>query len=116
MCLGNTNLKKSKPEGGDYMPNQLNHPHTKLRHQSGKPSCWQHAALLFLSLYLLAPGTYAQAPVKLDIPAQPLGAALESLARSAGLQLVYPPELVGQRRSAGLHGECCWRVPDWNSR
>ncbi len=87
------------------MPNQLNHPHTKLRHQSGKPSCRQQAALLFLSLYLLAPGTYAQAPVTLDIPAQPLGAALESLARSAGLQLVYPPELVGQRRSAGLHGE-----------
>src|SRR4051812_7600178 len=52
---------------------------------------------------LLAP-VLAGAAV-LDIPAQPLGASLESLSRQLGMQILFDPRLVGLHDAPALKGE-----------
>ena len=42
---------------------------------------------------------------RFDIPAQPLSAALKAFANQAGLQILFPPELVEGRRSSQVQGE-----------
>jgi iron complex outermembrane recepter protein len=41
----------------------------------------------------------------ISIPAQPLGAALEALAKERDLQVIYHSEVVGERRTSGIVGD-----------
>ncbi len=46
----------------------------------------------------------ANAPVAINIAAQPLGPALNELARQAGLQLFFPPALVAGKTAPAVSG------------
>jgi len=61
----------------------------------------RHARALGLALCVQI--AWAQ-PADFDIPAQPLAASLATLARQAGLQLAYAPELVGQQQGRPVKG------------
>ncbi|MCD5987228.1 TonB-dependent siderophore receptor [Pseudomonas sp. CDFA 553] len=57
-----------------------------------------------LGLALTATNAIA-APVRIDIPAQPLGSALISLGTQSDLQIVFNPDQLQNLRSPELHGE-----------
>jgi len=61
------------------------------------------ATALILAFHAAA--ALAGPTAKIDIPAQPLSAALRALAAQAGVQLVFTPETVGAANSAALKGE-----------
>lgn len=67
-----------------------------------------HLAMLIssaaLGLALTATNAIA-APVRIDIPAQPLGSALISLGTQSDLQIVFNPDQLQNLRSPELHGE-----------
>lgn len=53
----------------------------------------------------LAATSAMAAPVRIDIPAQPLGAALTRLGAQSDLQILFDPSQLHSLRSAELHGE-----------
>ena len=61
------------------------------------------AAMLAMASYSVAQAQ-ALPPVKLAITAQPLGQALNELARQAGLQLLFPPDLVAGKTAPAVSG------------
>jgi len=65
------------------------------------------AALLCLSAAGLSFGADAEAAIRktIDIPAQGLGPALNTLARERNLQVVYRSEIVGSLRTQGVSGD-----------
>lgn len=64
------------------------------------------AMAMVLASYAATPPAHAQAtaPVSITLPAQPLGAALNELARQAKLQLMVNPDLVAGKRAPALSG------------
>lgn len=64
------------------------------------------AALMAIGLNgpLFAQATAPGNPVNLSIAAQPLGTALNELARQAGLQLLFPPALVAGKTAPAVSG------------
>ncbi len=71
------------------------HPRTERRPWLG----WLCAAALF------CPHTGHAQGIRFDVPPQSLGTALDSLAKEAGLQILYPPEAVEGLRTRGVQGE-----------
>jgi hypothetical protein len=66
------------------------------------------AAVLIVGLALgLAPcaARAAEAPRHFDIPAEPLGAALDEFARQADVTLLFSSALVARSRTGGVHGD-----------
>ena len=47
----------------------------------------------------------AEAPRHFDIPAEPLGAALDDFARQANVTLLFSSALVAQARTGGVRGQ-----------
>jgi outer membrane cobalamin receptor len=69
---------------------------------------WPAAVLLLGTLVLgLAPSgaQAADTPRHFDIPAEPLGAALDEFARQANVTLLFSSTLVAQGHTGGVHGE-----------
>ena len=69
---------------------------------------WTAAVLLLgmLVLGLASPAVRAaDVPRHFDIPAEPLGAALDEFAREANVTLLFSSPLVAQARTGGVHGE-----------
>lgn len=69
---------------------------------------WPAAVLLLATLVLgLAPSgaRAADAARHFDIPAEPLGAALDEFARQANVTLLFSSTLVAHSQTAGVHGE-----------
>lgn len=63
------------------------------------------AAALASGLTVIQPAVaQSAAPVPIDLPAQPLGQALNAFARQAGVQLLVAPELVAGRRAPAVSG------------
>lgn len=63
-------------------------------------------AFIIFTLMLLSNIVYAnELRQQLDIPAQALSSALDSLARQTKLQMLYDRQVVVDKRSAALHGE-----------
>jgi hypothetical protein len=72
------------------------------------PRGWPAAVLLMglLALGLAASGARAAAaPRHFDIPAQPLGAALDEFARQADVTLLFSSSLVARARTTGVRGD-----------
>ena len=65
------------------------------------------AAMLALGSIPLAQAQTAPT-VTLAIAAQPLGQALNELARQANLQLLFAPELVAGKTAPAVSGTTCW--------
>jgi hypothetical protein len=69
---------------------------------------WPAAVLVLctLALGLASPGARAaDVQRQFNIPAQPLGAALDEFARQADVTLLFSSSLVRRARTAGVHGE-----------
>src|SRR6185437_8645560 len=69
---------------------------------------WPAAALLLGTLLLgLGPSAAraADVPRHFDIPAEPLGVALDEFARQANVTLLSSSTLVAHEQTAGVHGE-----------
>lgn len=64
-------------------------------------------AVACLSVATAAAGANAEAAIRrpMNIPEQPLDAALQSLAKQRDLQMIYPYEVVGTLRTHGVTGE-----------
>jgi TonB dependent receptor/TonB-dependent Receptor Plug Domain len=75
---------------------------------SSVPRGWP-AAVLVLGALVPGIGTFparaAEAPRHFDIPAEPLGAALNEFARQANVTLLFSSTLVAQARTGGVRGE-----------
>ncbi len=74
------------------------------------PRGWPAVVLVLctLALGLACPGAGARAAGlrrQFDIPAQPLGAALDEFARQADVTLLFSSSLVSHGRTEGVHGE-----------
>lgn len=50
-------------------------------------------------------GSAASAPIAINIPAQPLGQALNELARQANLQMTFPAEVVAGKQAPAVSGQ-----------
>src|SRR6185437_7220067 len=70
---------------------------------------WHAAAVLLLctlAIGLACPGARAADVERhFDIPAQPLGTALDEFARQADVTLLFSSSLIGRARTAGVQGE-----------
>src|SRR5512146_348630 len=70
---------------------------------------WPAAVLLLLGTLVLgiaAPAAWAAgAPRQFDIPAEPLGPALDEFARQADVTLLFSSTLVAHARTGGVHGD-----------
>src|SRR6185312_14614088 len=70
---------------------------------------WPAAVLLLVGTLVLGLASpwarAADVPRRFDIPAEPLGAALDEFARQADVTLLFSSTLVAQARTAGVHGE-----------
>src|SRR6185437_5640536 len=69
---------------------------------------WPAAVLLLGTsvLGLAAPEAHAaEAPRHFDIPAEPLGTALDDFARQADVTLLFSSTLVAHARTSGVHGD-----------
>src|SRR6185437_4922414 len=74
---------------------------------------WPAAVLLLGSLVLGLASSGARAadvPRHFDIPAEPLGAALDEFARQANVTLLSSSTLVVHEHTAGVHGELAVRA------
>ena len=72
------------------------------------PRGWPAAVLLVGTLALGLASSGAQAAGvqhRFDIPAQPLGAALDEFARQADVTLLFSSALVSRAHTAGVHGD-----------
>jgi hypothetical protein len=75
---------------------------------SSVPRGWPAAVLLLGALVLgiaTFPARAAEVPRHFDIPAQPLGAALNDFARQANVTLLFSSTLVAQARTGGVRGD-----------
>jgi TonB-dependent Receptor Plug Domain len=75
---------------------------------SSVPRGWPAAVLLLGALVLGIgpfPARAAETPRHFDIPAEPLGAALNDFARQANVTLLFSSTLVAQARTGGVRGE-----------
>jgi len=62
------------------------------------------AVAVILCAVLAVPAAHAQNAVAIDIPAQPLNAALLALGKQTGLQLSFPPEDVAGKQAPAVSG------------
>jgi len=72
-----------------------------------RPAPLALAIAVFAASHALVPQAHAQAlaaPVAIALPAQPLGSALNELARQARLQLMVAPELVAGKNAPAVSG------------
>ena len=75
---------------------------------SSVPRGWPAAVLLLGALVLgiaTFPARAAELPRHFDIPAEPLGAALNDFARQANVTLLFSSTLVAQARTGGVRGQ-----------
>ena len=75
---------------------------------SSVPRGWPAAVLLLGALVLgiaAFPARAAELPRHFDIPAEPLGAALNDFARQANVTLLFSSTLVAQARTGGVRGQ-----------